>query len=149
MYQKYWHIVGADVTKVCLDILNNRSPIASLISIHLVLIPKVKNPRRITEYRPISLFNVMYKFITKALSNRLRRYLGSVISENQNAFVPGRLISDNVAVAFEMMHSMKKRNNGSKGWLSLKLDMSKVYGRLEWCFVDAMMTRVLVRNGEG
>ena len=42
LYQKYWHIVGADVTKVCLDILNNRSPIASLISIHLVLIPKVK-----------------------------------------------------------------------------------------------------------
>ena len=41
-----------------------------------------------------------------------------------------------------MMHSMKKRNNETKGWLSLKLDMSKAYDHVEWCFIDAMMDKV-------
>ncbi|XP_075650209.1 uncharacterized protein LOC142620783 [Castanea sativa] len=53
---------------------------------HIVLIPKVKNPCKITEYRPISLCNVIYKLASKNVVNRLKKVLSGIVSENQSAF---------------------------------------------------------------
>lgn len=54
----------------------------------------------------------------------------------------GRFTSDNIAVAFKLMHSLKKRNNGQKGWMGVKLDMSKAYDRVEWGFLAAMVHKI-------
>jgi hypothetical protein len=56
---------------------------------------------------------------------------------------PGGLITDNAMVGFECMHALRRKVNGKKkGFMSLKLDMSKAYDRVEWCFVDEMMRRM-------
>ena len=107
--------MGPHVTKTYLDVLNSNCFAALFNNTHVVLILKVKSPRKLAYYRPISLCNVIYKFITKTLTNRLQRWLRKVVSESQNAFVLGWLISDNVIVAFELMHSMGRKNNGEKG----------------------------------
>lgn len=62
-----------------------------------------------------------------------------VISESQSAFVPGRLISDNALVDFETHHFIKPRTAGAKALMSVKLDMSKAFDRIEWSFVKAML----------
>lgn len=77
---------------------------------NIVLIPKKRNPSRLTELRPIGLCNVIMKIVTKVIANRLKSVLNSVISDAQSAFPPGRLITDNIMISFEVMHYLKERN---------------------------------------
>lgn len=76
------------------------------------------------------------------LANRLKQVLPQIISPTQSAFVPGRLITDNVLVANETLHTMHGRKKGKKGSLALKLDISKVYDRVEWNFLRGIMSKL-------
>ena len=98
---------------------------------HIVLVPKNRNPKRVTEYKPFSLYNVIYKLASKTLVNRLKKILPSIVNESQNAFVNGRLITDNALITFETMHHISQRKGGVVGEMALKLDMNKAYDRVE------------------
>ncbi|KAK3231070.1 hypothetical protein Dsin_002951 [Dipteronia sinensis] len=108
-YQKYWSIVGEKVTKACLGVLNDGNDLEEINGTLVALIPKASRAERITDFRSISLCNVLYKIIAKALANRFRMVLGDDISETQSAFLHGHLISDNAIVVFECMHAVKRK----------------------------------------
>ena len=76
----------------------------------------------------------------------LFRSLPSIIAKNQSAFIKERLISDNILVAFETLHSMKKYKGGSYGYMALNLDMSKAYDRVEWYYLEGMMRKMGFRE---
>ncbi|KAA3478845.1 reverse transcriptase [Gossypium australe] len=141
-YQKCWHIVGDDVIKFCLQILNEDKGFKQVNSTHIVLIPKVANPVNMKQFRLISLCNVIYKIMAKAIANRLRGVIEKCIDVAQSAFVPRRLISDNVLLAYEILHTLKQKRVGQKGFKAVKLDMSKAYDRVEWKFIKEIMTRM-------
>ena len=141
-YQHFWALVRNEVCNAVLDYLNNGIFDTSINDTFITLIPKIKDPTRITEYRPISLCNVLYKLIAKVLANRLKKVLPHIISPNQSAFIPGRLISDNILVVFKALQTMDARMTGRKGYMALKLDMRKAYDRVEWDFLEAIMTRI-------
>lgn len=113
--------------------MDNAFPLG-LNDTNIVLIPKKEDAENMKDLRPIALCNVLYKILAKVLANRLKAILPGLISENQSAFVPGRNISDNVLVAFEVLHFMKRKNYGSEGEIALKLDVSKAYDRVDWFF---------------
>ena len=72
----------------------------------------------------------------------LKRVLPKIISEHQSAFLKGRLITDNILVAFETLHFMKNHNFGNTGFMALKLDMSKAYDQVEWSFLKVVMIQM-------
>ena len=141
-YQKFWHIVGDNVVTVVLDHLNSGVMGLDINHTNIVLIPKIKFPKRMSDFRPISLCNVIYKIISKVLANRLKQILPYVISSTHGAFVLGRFITDNVLVAYEVLHSMHSWKKGKKGSLALKLDISKAYDRVEWAFLQGIITKL-------
>ena len=94
------------------------------------------------EFRPINLCNVAYKIISKVLGIRLKTILPQINTKNQSAFLHERLITDNVLVAFELMHYLDHKRDGKDSYMAVKLDMSKTYDRVEWGFIEKVMERL-------
>ncbi|XP_016694234.1 uncharacterized protein [Gossypium hirsutum] len=84
----------------------------------------------------------MIKSLQSGHANRFRGVIDKCIDKAQSAFVPGRLIPDNVLLAYEILHSLKQRRVGKKGYMAVKLDMSKAYDRVEWIFIKKLMSRM-------
>ena len=141
-FQHFWSISVVVVTKTVLDFLNHGISPPNFNESHIVLIPKVKEPKRIIEYRLINLCNVVYKITSKAIENRITKVLPSIISETQNAFVHGRLITNNVLIAFETIHHIVRKKGGKVGEMALKLYMSKAYDRVEWMCLERIMEKL-------
>ena len=134
-YHSFWNLLGNDISSTVLDCLNNCNIPTEINHTNITLIPKVKSPKYIIDFHPISLCNVVYKLVSKVLANILKAVLPTVVSENQSAFQTGRLITDNSLMAFETLHYMKHHQHGSSGFMALKLDMSKAYDWVEWVFL--------------
>jgi hypothetical protein len=133
-----------DVCQAVLGILNYGIMPSLLNLTHIALIPKVKNPECVIEFRSISLCNVLYKLISKVFANRLKKILPHIILPTQSAFIHGRLIIDNILAAYETPHTMHSRLKGKKGFMAVKLDMSKAYDRIEWQFLEEAMKRMVL-----
>ncbi|KAH9719688.1 reverse transcriptase domain-containing protein [Citrus sinensis] len=137
----------AVVITACLHVLNEKGTLAPLNHTYIALIPKVEKPRKVTEYRPISLCNVIYRLVAKTIANRLKQLLNTIISPTQSAFIPNRLITDNVIIGYECLHKIRHSKGKRNGLVALKLDISKAYDRVEWSFVKATMLRLGFSSG--
>ena len=135
-------MIDDDICGAVLDCLNNFKIPREINCTNITLIPKVKSPELISDFRPISLCNVVYKIVSKVLANRLKAILPYVISENQSVFQVGGVITDNIFMAFETLHYMKHHKKGKSGFMALKLDMSKADDRVEWIFLENIMTKM-------
>jgi len=141
-FQSFWSMVGDDVTYAVLDCLNNFHIPHDLNHTFVTLIPKIKSPEFISEFRPISLYNVIYKLMSKVLANRLKKLLPSLVSENQSPFQVRKVITDNILIAFETLYYMKHHQSGKIDFMALKLDMSKAYDRVEWGFMEGLLRKM-------
>lgn len=108
-FQSYWPCVGKSISIVVINVLNIGIFTPYLNHTFISLIPKKKNYMKVADFRPISLCNVIYKLIAKVIGTRLKRVLPYIISDSQSAFVHGRLIIDNVLVAYELVHYLKMK----------------------------------------
>lgn len=140
-YQEYWEFVGPSIITVVQNLFDTGILPDGFNHTNLFLIPKVRTPESIKEIRPISLYNVIYKIISKILVWRLKEILSDIVTENQAAFVPGRHISDNTILAHEAFHSQKVRERVSQNYMAVKTDISKAYDRIEWDFLEAVLCK--------
>ena len=141
-FHNYWDIAGPNIINMVLNVLNSNLSMTDINKTNISLIPKTNQPTKMTEFRPISLCNTTYKIISKVLANRLKDILPNIISKNQSAFTPNRLIMNNVLVAFEFMHYLNHKKEGKENYMSIKLDMSKAFDRVEWSFIKGVMEKL-------
>ena len=98
-YQKFWEIVNKDVKEAIKSFFINGRMLKELNATKIVLIPKLKGPEKVTQFRPISLCNFVYKVISKIMVNRIQKRMEEIITKNKSAFLAGRQIQDNILVA--------------------------------------------------
>ncbi|KAH9670993.1 hypothetical protein KPL70_017175 [Citrus sinensis] len=79
------------------------------------------------------------KIVAKAIANRFKHVLQKIISPMQSAFIPNRLITDNIIVGYECLYKIRHCKGRKKRLVALKLDVSKAYDRLEWTFLEQAM----------
>ena len=98
-FQRHWEVVKDAVIAAVQGFFRDGYLPPGVNDTAIVLIPKGDDPVELKDFRPISLCNVIYKVILKCLVNGLRPILDNIISMEQSAFVPGRLITDNALIA--------------------------------------------------
>ncbi|KAA3469290.1 reverse transcriptase [Gossypium australe] len=64
----------------------------------------------------------------------------------QSAFIPRRLIKNNIILAYEILNVFQRKSRGTKCHFALKLDMNKAYNRVEWDFLKQMMLKMGFSN---
>lgn len=120
------------MTKAVLEALNSCNLPPDLDHTFITLILKKKRPEVGADFHLISLCNVVYKLMAKVLANRFKAILPRIIYPTQSAFVPGRLISNSILLAYKIMHFLNHKRQGKELFIFLELDISKAYGRVEW-----------------
>uniref|UniRef100_A0A453H0Z0 Reverse transcriptase domain-containing protein n=1 Tax=Aegilops tauschii subsp. strangulata TaxID=200361 RepID=A0A453H0Z0_AEGTS len=140
-YQRSWAVMKGEITAAVLEFFKTGIMPEGVNDTAIVLIPKVPFPKELKEFHPISLCNVVYKIVSKCLVNRLRPLLADLISENQSAFIPGRLISDNSIIAFECIHHIQSMKQNSPVACAYKLDLSKASDRVDWDFLEKALVK--------
>lgn len=136
-YKTFLDIVGDDTCEAILDFFQTGKSLKQVNANTITLIPKVKCPSSVNEFKPISCCNTLYKFISKMLYNRLGKVLPKIIDESQCAFVEGRSIVQNVLICQELTRGFSMKNNKPK--CIMKIDLRKAYDIVSWDFIEEML----------
>lgn len=125
------------MTEAILEFLESGCLLKQWNSASLALIPKIPNASHPSEFRPISCLNTVYKVISKLLASRLKEILPLMVSKSQSAFLPGRLLAENVLLATDLVHGYNTQNISSRGML--KVDLRKAFDCVRWDFILASL----------
>lgn len=128
-----WTAVGRSMIDAVQEFFRSGELLKQWNATVLTLVPKKTNATKITEFRPISCCNTVYKVASKLLANRLKDILPTLISSSQSAFVPGRLLVENVLLATELVSGYNWKRISKR--CMLKIDLQKVFDTLNWDFI--------------
>lgn len=128
-----WDLVGSDLVAAVKYFFVTPELSRQVNSTVIALLPKVTGAANLSEFRPISLCNTVYKVISKIIGARLKRLTPLVVQRNQVGFVKGRLLCENVLLASELVSEFNKPGTTSRG--CLQIDITKAYDNVDWIFM--------------
>lgn len=139
-FKTTWHIIDMVFVDAIQFFFSSNTMLSGINATNIAIIPKTDNPTAVSDYRPISCCNVIYRCITKILANRIKPVLCSIISPNQTAFLPNRNITDNILLTHELLKGYNRKHISPRGMM--KLDIKKAFDSIEWLSIVAVMTRM-------
>ena len=132
-FQANWAAVGKDMIDGVNEFFTSGCLLQQWNVTIISLVPKKINPSHISDFRPISCCNSVYKVISKLLANRLKTGLPQIISNVQSAFIPGRLLVENVLLATELVQGYNWKSISKR--CMLKVDLKKAFDTVNWDFI--------------
>nr|GFA62267.1 RNA-directed DNA polymerase, eukaryota, reverse transcriptase zinc-binding domain protein [Tanacetum cinerariifolium] len=105
----------------------------------ITLIPKVKNPLLIKDYRPILLIGMQYKIVAKLLENRLASVIDKFVNPVQSTFITDHQILDGPLIVSEVIDWYKKRN---KKLMIFRVDFEKAFDSVSWTYLDYVLSQM-------
>ena len=102
------------------------------------LLPKKgKDLSSLNNWRPISLLNIDYKITSKAIANRMKSVLDTIINDSQTGFLKGRYIGENIRTIFEVIEHL---NDENKPGLVFFADFEKAFDSIDHNFIFKVLT---------
>ncbi|GJY14190.1 RNA-directed DNA polymerase, eukaryota, reverse transcriptase zinc-binding domain protein [Tanacetum coccineum] len=136
-FKASWGVVEGDVCRAVNEFFSSGKMLGELNTIIISLVPKSKNPRKTSDYRPIACCEVIYKCISKVITNRIKKVLKELVDPNQSAFIKGRQICDNILLIQELMNGYTWKNKIRR--CAFKVDIQKAYDTVSWDFLKMVV----------
>ncbi|XP_020691383.1 uncharacterized protein LOC110106006 [Dendrobium catenatum] len=124
-YKRSWEVIGFYVCNAVKHFFSSGQLPSAAKATGIVLIPKHSHASNISDYRPISLCNVLYKIIAKILAIRLKEVLPFIIHKSQAGFISKRISSDNIVLAADILRTFNVERVNK--FLCAKLDIKKAF----------------------
>ena len=103
----------------------------------ITCIPKPGSPRNLLKnWRPISLLNTSYKLMSSCLAERLKKVLNILIDKDQTGFLPGRLMSENTKLIYDIIHETKIQNIPA---MIVQVDFQKAFDTISWKYIEKVL----------
>ncbi|GKE28319.1 RNA-directed DNA polymerase, eukaryota, reverse transcriptase zinc-binding domain protein, partial [Tanacetum coccineum] len=130
-------IIGSDICLAVNDFFKNVKILRELNATLISLVPKIDTPDKVSDFRPITCCNVLYKCISKILTNRINKGLIKIVSLNQSAFIHGRYIQDNIMITQELLNGYNRKQGAKR--VAMKIDIQKAYDTISWDFLKSFL----------
>jgi hypothetical protein len=114
-YSKFWESIAPHFLEMAENIFAKQRILPSQGRATIRLVPKVPQPKRMTDYRPISLLNTDYKLLASVLANRLRKSLPNALLSHQKGGVPGRYIFDSLCLFRDVIDDACRKSKSPRG----------------------------------
>ncbi|XP_062104132.1 uncharacterized protein LOC133815291 [Humulus lupulus] len=136
-FKAVWSKIGEEVCSAisfCFE--SGRFP-SKLHDTTISLIPKIANPSRTVDYRPIACCSTLYKCMDKLICKRLAAVLPVIVHPNQGAFIQGRSIAHNIMICQDLIKNYGRVSTSSR--CAIKKDLSKSYDTVDWLFLEGLL----------
>ncbi|MBN3285380.1 YTX2 protein, partial [Polyodon spathula] len=127
-YKKLWPVIGEDLFRVLQECIREGELPLSCRRAVITLLPKKGDLKELKNWRPVSLLCSDYKIFSKALANRLRECIHTVVHKDQSYCIPGRTIFDNIFLIRDFL-TASNLFNLDLGIISL--DQEKAFDRVD------------------
>ncbi|GJX34219.1 RNA-directed DNA polymerase, eukaryota, reverse transcriptase zinc-binding domain protein [Tanacetum coccineum] len=138
-FKRSWSVVGNDVCNAVREFFVKGKLLKEINATIISLVPKSSSPSKVSDFRPIACCNVIYKCITKIITNRIKGVLDKLVDMNQSAFIPGRSITDNILLTQELLRGYGRKSGTQR--CAFKIDIQKAYDTVCWKFLEDVLYR--------
>ncbi|XP_062099879.1 uncharacterized protein LOC133805734 [Humulus lupulus] len=136
-FKEVWQDIGDEVCAAITQCFETGNFPTELHETTLSLIPKVVNPSRAVDNRPIACCYTLYKCMAKLICKRMTDILHDLVQPNQGAFVKGHSIAHNIMIFQDLIKNYGRTSTSSR--CAIKIDLRKAYDTVDWDFLEDLL----------